>query len=52
MPTIGADPEALTLTNVETTVLSTPGNIELVCTGSPAHFWYAKLTPTQVGTIH
>ena len=42
----------LTLTDVETTVLSSPGKIEVSCGGTPEHFWYATLTATQVGTVH
>jgi hypothetical protein len=43
----------MTLTNVETTVLSTPGTIKLECTGGAGQlFRYAKLTATQVGAVH
>lgn len=49
--TSGTDTQ-LTLTNIETTVLSAPGKIELSCLGAADHFWYAKLTATQVGAIH
>ncbi|HME03145.1 MAG TPA: hypothetical protein VKG38_08965 [Solirubrobacteraceae bacterium] len=49
---IGETVKELTLTNVETTVLSTPGTIELECKGQADHFWDAKLTATKVGAIH
>jgi len=41
----------MTITNLETTVLGAPGPIKLECLGG-ATFFYAKLTATQVGTIH
>jgi hypothetical protein len=42
----------MTLNNLETTVLSTPGTVELTCGGSATHFSRAKLTATEVGTLH
>jgi len=42
----------MTLHNVETTVLSSPGAIKMECTGAAEFFVYSKLTVTQVGTIH
>ncbi len=48
----GPSATQVTVTNIETTVLSSPGKIELNCGGAAEHFWYAKLTAIQVGTIH
>jgi hypothetical protein len=42
----------MTINNVETTVLATPGTVKLECNGSATHFFYAKLTATEVGTLH
>jgi hypothetical protein len=40
-----------TLNNLGTVVLSTASKVELSCTGN-ATFFYAKMTATQVGTLH
>lgn len=45
--------EQMTITNLETTTLTTPGTIELTCSGAAGtSFFYSKLTATAVGTIH
>ncbi len=42
----------MTINNAETTTLTSPGTIKLECLGSAEFFFYAKLTATQVATLH